>query len=502
MFSPLASCLLALSLAAFNPVSAIWPAPQTLEKGESVLYLHQNLEITYNGRSVCWSSSPDCSCPRDDWSTKNELLLQLPYTYGFVPNDNFDSKELVQAAVSRTLDSIFSDDFVPWMVRNRHRLSDSEPKLHEGQTWVKSLQIVQTETDKPSTFKPLAGDVDESYNLTLSENGHAKLTAVSSTGVLHGLETFNQLFYKHSGGPFWYTPFVPLEIRDFPKFPHRGILMDVARNWFPVKDILRTLDAMSWSKLNRLHIHITDSQSWPLDIPALPELSKKGAYRPDLTYSPDDIEHIQKYAIQRGIEVILEIDMPGHIGSVSWSQPELIVAYDAYPYYWYCAEPPCGAFKLNDTGVDKFLETMFDDLLPRLSPYSAYFHTGGDELNANDSMLDPGVNSNSTEVLQPLLQKFIDVQHGRVRKAGLVPMVWEEIPLEWNVKIGKDTVIQTWLGADSVKNLTSQGYKIIDSNYNYWVSHTTRMPGAGNGATVLTCDDIVLGLRQGSVEQL
>jgi hexosaminidase len=227
---------------------------------------------------------------------------------------------------------------------------------------------------------------------------------------------------------------------------------------------------MSWNKLNRIHIHITDSQSWPLDIPAIPELSQKGAYRPDLTYSPADIQQIQEYAIQRGIEPIIEIDMPGHIGSVAKSHPDLITAYDAFPYYWWCSEPPCGAFKLNDTAVDTFLGTVFDDLFPRLAPYTSYFHTGGDELNANDSMLDPGVKSNSTAVLQPLLQKFIDTQHARVRKAGLTPMVWEEIPIDWNVTLGKDVVVQTWLGAASVKTLTSQGQQVIDSDYSFWVS--------------------------------
>jgi hexosaminidase len=394
---------------------------------------------------------------------------QLPYTAGFVPFNPFDARQLVQGGVSRSLGWIFSSDFVPWQFHKNGDLSDFEPDLYKGQTWVKSLQIVQTGKDN---FKPLGGAVDESYNFTLSEDGAAKLTAVSSTGVLRGLETFSQLFYKHSAGPFWYTPYAPIAIQDAPKYPHRGILLDVARNWYPVKDILRTIDAMSWSKMNRIHIHITDSQSWPLEIPSIPELAKKGAYRPDLTYSANDIKMIQEYAIHRGIEPIIEIDMPGHIGSVAKSHPELITAYDAFPYFWWCAEPPCGAFKLNDTGVDKFLGTVFDDLFPRLAPYTAYFHTGGDELNANDSMLDPGVKSNATDVLQPLLQKFIDNQHARVRKHGLTPMVWEEIPLDWNVTLGKDVVVQTWLGASSVKTLTSKGQQVIDSDYTYWVSES------------------------------
>jgi hexosaminidase len=159
--------------------------------------------------------------------------------------------------------------------------------------------------------------------------------------------------------------------------------------------------------------------------------------------------------------------MPGHSG-LWWSHPELNVAANLQPYWYWCNEPPCGALKLNDSAVDGFLGKLFDDLFPRLSPYTAYFHTGGDELNANDSMLDPGVRSNSSTVLQPLLQKFIDSQHSRVRKAGLTPLVWEEIPLNWNVSLGNDTIVQTWLGASSVATLTSQGHKVIDSDYSYW----------------------------------
>ncbi|KAK3383163.1 glycoside hydrolase family 20 protein [Lasiosphaeria ovina] len=440
MASPLLF-LLSVLLLASHPVSAIWPVPKSYSKGSSVLYLHQNLQITYNGAFV-------------------------PYVYGYVPLSS-DSKEIVTAGVSRALSSIFTDKFVPWMITKRNKLAEFEPDVYKGQTWIKNLQIVQTGKDTASTFKPLAGEVDESYNLTLSTEGDVKLTAVSSIGILRGLETFTQLFYQHSTGTFWYTPFAPVSIQDAPKYPHRGVLLDTSRNYMGVKDILRTLDAMAWNKLNVLHIHVTDSQSWPLEIPSLPEVSREGAYHPSQVYTPQDVELIQKYGSQRGVEVYFEIDMPGHIGAVALSHPELIVAYNKAPYWWWCAEPPCGAFKLNDTAVDNFLDKLFDDLLPRLAPYSAYFHTGGDELNMNDSMLDEGIRSNDSAVLQPLLQKFIDTQHARVRKAGLTPITWEEIPLEWNVTLGKDTVVQAWLGDESVKALTGKGYKVIDSNYNF-----------------------------------
>jgi hexosaminidase len=460
---------LLLALLVLRPVSAIWPAPVQHTQGNTPLFIQPGISITYNGAPVCWFSSPDGSCPNNA-CTKHNILLQLPYVYDYTPHNVFNSRDIVTGGVSRALAAIFQDGFVPWKLHRANTITKFEPSLLKGQNWIKSLAITQTGKDTKRTFKPAAGEVDESYNLTITTNGHASITAVSSVGVLRALESFVQLFYKHSKGPFTYTPFAPVHICDAPKFPHRGLLLDVARQWYDMKDILRTIEAMSWNKMNRLHLHITDSQSWPLELPSMPEVALKGAYAADLTYGPDDIEEIHTYAIARGIEVIIEIDMPGHIGSLYHSHPELIVAYDGFPYYWWCAQPPCGAFKLNDTRVDDFLEKMFNDLLPRLAPYTAYFHTGGDELKANDSMLDEGIRSNATEVLQPLLQKFIDKQHARVRKAGLAPMVWEEILLQWNVTVGKDTVIQTWLGNEAIKELTGKGFKVIDSNYNVWVS--------------------------------
>ncbi|KAK1600661.1 family 20 glycosyl hydrolase [Colletotrichum navitas] len=467
--------LISLSLALDQVHAGIWPAPKKLSTGKDVLFISQTLEITYNGGSVRWLSSSNPSPVDETQLTESFFHAQLPYTYGYnpAPGSTFDSKDIVQGGVSRAMGAIFQQNFVPWKFHKKN--SDFEPDVYAtDKKSVKSLQITQTGEDEPCTFKPAAGDVDESYALNITEDGSAILVANSSTGVLRGLETFVQLFYQHTSGTSWYTPLAPVAIEDAPEYPHRGILLDVARNFFPVQDVLRVIDAMSWNKLNRIHIHATDSQSWPLDIPAMPDLSAKGAYRKGLSYTPEDLAKIQEYAVHRGIEPIIEIDMPGHIGSVSFAYPELIVAYNEKPYYWWCVEPPCGAFKMNDTRVDEFLDKLFDDLLPRVKSYSAYFHTGGDELYKNDSMLDEGIRSNSSDVLQPLLQKFMDKNHARVRKHGLVPFVWEEMPLEWNITLGDDVVIQSWLGGDSVKTLTSRGHQVIDSNYNYWYADCGR----------------------------
>lgn len=395
---------------------------------------------------------------------------QLTYAYGFEPNNVQSSQQVVQGGVSRALGAIFRTGLVPWKLHPKNSLANFEPDLNAdgGLALVRSLSIKQAVNNTANTTWTKAGAVDESYNLTISVDGVASLTAKTSVGVLWGLETFAQLFYTNTSGTAWYTPLAPVAIEDAPNYKHRGVLLDVARNWYELTHIYRTIDAVAWNKMNRLHLHMTDSQSWPLEIPSMPEVAEKGAYRSDLTYGADDLEALQRYAVARGVELVVEIDMPGHIGSLALSHPELIVAYDAFPYFWWCSEPPCGAFKLNDTAVDDFLEKLFEDVLPRVAPYTAHFHTGGDELNANDSRLDPGVGTDSKAVLRPLLQRFIDANHKRVRAHGMVPIVWEEIPLSWNVTVGSDTIVQAWLGASSVKELTGRGLQVVDSNYNYW----------------------------------
>ncbi|POS69301.1 exochitinase [Diaporthe helianthi] len=433
--------LVVLDLIAAQGLGGLWPVPQpTFNSGNTPLFINKDVKVTYNGESLTLEAN-------------NEPA-------------SLASSDITAAAVSRAMNNIFNRNFVPWVLVPRNSLSRYEPALNTSATPVSCLEITLDAGN--STFDPTTTDVDEGYSLTIGEDGIAKLSSRSTFGVLHGLETFTQLFYEHSAGDAWYLVNAPIEIEDSPVYAHRGLMLDTARHWFPVADIKRTIDGLSYNKLNKLHVHVTDSQSWPLEITSIPELTATGAYSPSSVYSPDDIKAIQEYGVARGVEVYFEIDMPGHIGVVGEAFPDLVVAYDARPYFFYCAQPPCGAFRLNDSNVEDFLGNLFDDILPRVAPYSKYWGTGGDELNANDSRFDPGLNTNDSAVLQPLLQTFVDNQHTRVRNAGLIPTVWEELVTEWNVTLGKDVVVQSWLGGGAVAEIASKGHKVIDSNYNFW----------------------------------
>lgn len=145
-----------------------------------------------------------------------------------------------------------------------------------------------------------------------------------------------------------------------------------------------------------------------MEIPSLPELATKGAYGNGLWYTADDLDKILDYASARGIQAFIEIDMPGHTNSISYSHPELIAASNIQPNWPdYAAQPPSGQLKLNNKGVTDFVSTLLADVLPRTKSASNYFHAGGDEVNANVYMLDSGVKSNVPTVIQPYLQDFV-----------------------------------------------------------------------------------------------
>lgn len=439
--------------------AAIWPIPVEYSHGETVLWISEDVPFY-------WTAGAGNVNPK----SKNKRSLHRPRWNDDASGENktgteaLSGDDLVNYAIAQTHRTIFKKSFVPWKFHPR----DWDQPHPEEAIYISQVNLELLQDEPEDVAKPLAGVVDESYTLSLTEDGKTTIRANSSVGIVRGLTTFTQLFFKHSLGGA-YTTLAPVEVFDAPKFPHRGLNLDVSRNFFSKNDIKRTIDAVAYNKMNRFHLHITDSQSWPLEIPALPGLSEKGAYRPDLVYSVQDFKDIQYHAAVQGVELITEIDMPGHTSVIALSYPDLIAAFNIQPNWdMYAAEPPSGTLKLNSSAVNDFLGTLFDDLLPRISPYSSYFHTGGDEVNKNAYELDDTVKSNDPAVLQPLMQKFVDRNHDQVRSLGLTPIVWEEMLLDWNLTLGEDVIVQSWQSDEAVAQIVAKGHKALVGNYQYW----------------------------------
>ena len=169
-------------------VIAIWPAPQSITTGSSVLWIEESVRVSYERGDV--GNIPLNFTGYD--------AKQIPGTQSSLysrddASTSFSSRSIVQGAIARTMDTLFKQSFVPWKLVARNELAKFEPEEHAKKQYITNLAITQTGNDNSSTFKPLAGQVDESYNLTIGMEGIAKLSAVSSTGVLHGLQTFTQV---------------------------------------------------------------------------------------------------------------------------------------------------------------------------------------------------------------------------------------------------------------------------------------------------------------------
>jgi hexosaminidase len=181
----------------------------------------------------------------------------------------------------------------------------------------------------------------EGYVLEIDEFG-ADVVAGSPAGAFYARQTLRQLLppaaLRPSAGSDHQVPSVRVE--DAPRFAWRGVLLDVARHFLPIADVLRFIDLIAFHKLNVLHLHLTDDQGWRLDVPGRPRLTEVGAWRPETMlgsrqhdryeprphggfYTDDDLREIVAYAKARFVTVVPEVDMPGHMQAAIAAYPEL-----------------------------------------------------------------------------------------------------------------------------------------------------------------------------------
>ena len=394
------------------------------------------------------------------------LIYTIVHSTNHLPTANTLSypHNFLEVAFQRFKLKVFSEHFVPYKFYPRR--SRFEPSVDDTKTFINKITISEASCVKLGNGQYTVSR--EAYLIRILQDGTTTLEILSPEGGIHAFDTLAQLFYAHSAtGEGVYTPCAPVLILDAPAFEHRGLNLDISRNWIAPKDVLRTIEAMGFNKFNKLHLHATDAQSWPLEIPALPDLSGKGAYREDQVWTTKDLENVQRHGLYHGVEVYLEVDLPGHTASIFHSYPDLITAYNK-PWDKYAQEPPSGQLKLNSPSVPPFLTTLFNDLLPRTQPFSTHFHIGGDEINREAYVLDPTVKSSSKAILQPLLQKFMNHVLSLLETHALTPIVWEDMLLEWDLKFPPDTIIQTWRSASSLAKVVEKGHRALFGPCEEW----------------------------------
>lgn len=226
---------------------------------------------------------------------------------------------------------------------------------------------------------PLQHGANETYTLSIPAAASiANLTAHTVWGAMRGLETFSQLVW---GKPNLLVA-SGLYVWDSPLFAHRGLMLDTSRNYYGVDDILRTIKAMSFNKMNIFHWHITDSHSFPLVLPSEPDLAAKWSYGHDMQYSPDDVKKIVEFGLTYGVRVLPEIDSPGHTGSWAGAYPEIVTCANMYWWPAECnwtnrlaSEPGTGHLNPLNPKTYKILNNVINDVV-NLFP-EAFYHGGG-----------------------------------------------------------------------------------------------------------------------------
>jgi hexosaminidase len=327
--------------------------------------------------------------------------------------------------------------------------------------------------------KPDAKIGNEGYLLETNPD-KVVITANTSTGLFYGVQTFLQLLPKEIESNKvsqvkWEVPGVT--ISDYPRFSWRGIMLDVSRHFFSKEYVKEYMDQLARYKFNRLHLHLTDDNGWRVEIKSLPKLTEVGAWRVPRTgtfgtnddpkpgekpsyggfYTQEDIKELVKYGKERFIEIVPEIDVPGHSMAAIASYPELCITKDSTikvnPGTSFSKWFGDGKFEMyidntlnpTDEKVYQFLDKVFTEIAA-LFPFE-YIHMGGDECYKGYWERDAGVQAfmkknkikNSEE-----LQSYFTKRVGKILASKKKKMIgWDEI-LEGGIAPG--AAVMSWRG--------------------------------------------------------
>ena len=332
----------------------------------------------------------------------------------------------------------------------------------------------------------------EGYTLTTSSNV-IEIKASEFGGLLYGLQTLMQLLpreyfaSKLQSNVEWTIPTV--DIKDEPLLGHRGYMLDIARHFFNKEEVKKILDIMTLYKMNRFHWHLTDDQGWRVEIPEYPKLTEVGAIRKasfsnadgqnfyddteygrGMYYTLDDLKEIVDYAKARNIEIIPEIDLPGHMVAAVASYPE----FSCDPTKEYEVRVDGGishdVLNIGNEAVIDFLKCVLGHIATTF-PYD-YVHIGGDECPTEQW----ATNQQCLALVQKLgLAGVHQLQSWLVEELGIYLkenynkdiIVWDELLANWNDNNKTKPVVMAWNNLNLSNTAAQRGLKSIIVPYSH-----------------------------------
>lgn len=323
---------------------------------------------------------------------------------------------------------------------------------------------------------------NEGYSLKVKPEG-IYISANTEAGLFYGYQTLIQLFPDDITTTSYHRVTLPeCTIVDYPRFEWRGSHLDVCRHFFSVKQIEKHLDLMAAYKLNRFHWHLSDDQGWRIEIEKYPQLNDVGSWRVDRDdvqwgdgeparpgeeptyggyYTKQDIAEIVEYAAQRHIEVVPEIEIPGHCSAVLASYPEF--ACDDYPYtvavgpYW----PPKAILCAGNDEVLQFLYDVMDEVA-QMFP-GEYIHIGGGETYKDNWETCPKCHARMRKLgldNEDQLQGWLIGQVAEhLSRKGKRVVGWDEM-LDCG-PVSKETVVMNWRNVTGAVKAVRHGNNVV-----------------------------------------
>ena len=306
----------------------------------------------------------------------------------------------------------------------------------------------------------------EGYSLTVTRDS-IRIEATGNAGLFYGIQTIAQLNDAHGHIPCG-------RITDEPRFPYRGLMLDVSRHFFGKEYIKKQIDAIAHYKMNRLHLHLTDAAGWRIEIKKYPALTQFAAWRSQQLwkdwwygdrlykeegtpgayggyYTANDIREIVEYAAERYVDIIPEIEMPAHSEEVLTAYPQLSCTHEPYKQADFC---------VGNEDTYTFLQDVLDEVTA-LFP-SEYIHIGGDEAGkaswgscplCRKRMREEGL-KNLEELQSYLINRIEKYLNGKGRQI----IVWDEI-IEGG--LSPNATVMSWRGTEGGIKAARSGHKAI-----------------------------------------
>jgi len=353
---------------------------------------------------------------------------------------------------------------------------------------------------------------EEGYMLEVKSDG-IYITANTETGLFYGYQTFIQMLPEDIDEVRYNKVSLPFcTILDYPRFEWRGCLRDVSRHFFSVNEIKKQLDLCAAYKMNKFHWHLTDDHGWRIEIEKYPELNDIASWRVNRDsvpwtegepakegeprtyggfYTKEEIKEIVDYAATLHIDVIPEIDLPGHCSAILEAYPHFACANDDTTYqiqigpYW----PPRAILCGGNDSVMQFLFDIMDEIIP-LFPYE-YIHIGGDEAWKDNWKKCPrcqarikALKLNGEEGLQSWMTQQVE---NYLANKGKRIIGWDEI-LDGGVS--QQATVMSWQGFKGAVNAAAHGnFAIMTPTsycyYNFYQANPDHAPIAMNGLVTL-----------------